>query len=1127
MSRRFLVRAAVVLVVLPPTLIALSTGPGHALQPSDGTTASVRRTEVAQEVAKPATAHLAKSDPALLNQTGATPVQVVVKLDYAPTAIYRGDVAGYPATSPRVTGRALSRGPAEQRYEERIAEIEDRFLEQVNRRVKAVTVGQRLRTVYGGLVLTVPASSAKEIAAISGVVAVQKDEVRTPLTDASPDFIGANRLYPALGGVAGAGKGVIVGVLDTGVWPEHPSFAANAVLGAPPPRADGKARACEFGDNPLTPAADPFVCNNKLIGGQAFMAGYAGIAGAPKYPNARDSEGHGTHTATTAAGAVVASASLYGVDRGPVQGVAPGAWVMAYKVCGVAGCVSSDSALAIARALEDGVSVINFSVSGGTSPATDVVELAFQDAYAAGVFVAASAGNDGPKVSTTQHLAPWVTTVAASTQRREFRSTLTVTAGSATATFGGVSVTAGAGPAPIVLAQSVPGYTEHPFCDAKAPSPTAFAGKIVACRRGVTPRVAKGRILADGGAVGMVLYNPALADVETDSHWVPTVHLADGTDFTAFLGAHPGATATFTAGRKADGAADVMAAFSSRGPGGNFIKPDITAPGVQILAGHTPTPEAAEQGPAQHYYQAVAGTSMSAPHIAGAAALLRALHPGWSPGQIKSAMMTTATAKVLKEDLKTPADPFDHGSGRVRVDVAGNPGLTFDESAERMKSIGASDAVNAVHLNQPSVNAPTMPGRVTTTRRAVNVTGQPQLYRTEATAPAGSSITVHPRTFTVAPGAAVDISITIRSGAPTAQYFGEVRLVPAGRGVPPLHLPVAFVPQQGAASLTSSCAPGSVRLLETTLCTVTAAPTGYSDVNVSLESTTNPHLSIAGASGAAMVDRRRVEKRNLVLTGAVPGTPSLEQVAGQSYAPLPADRFVQVGDEAIVAVADLPEFRFNGVTYNKLSYTTNGYVVVGAATAEDVQFEPSGISTVRPNNYLAPFWTDLTGNAPVPPTGQPPAPRPPGMAHDVVTDAAGDRWIVVEWRLYAFGSADLRTFQVRIGVNGDAHPGQDIRFSYVVAQATAPGLPYLIGAENVIGTDGAMLAPGALPTGDIRVVSTDPVPGQSVSYTVSATGVLPGPGVLTTTMNSPQVTGETVVHSAVPVTFRRGRWPLD
>ena len=535
--------------------------------------------------------------------------------------------------------------------------------------------------MYGGVSAVLPANRVADVLAIDGVAAVQQDSIRQPLTDSSPEFIGAPTIYNELGTTDNAGAGIIYGNFDTGIWPEHPSFADLGNLPAPP----GPARECNYGDNPLTPAADPFVCNNKLIGGASFIDAYDEEFGdAPYEGTARDGDGHGTHTASTSAGNIVESAEVFGVDRGPIHGIAPGAYVMEYKVCGPEGCLSSDSAAAVEQAILDGVDVINFSISGGEQPFSDPVELAFLDAYAAGVFVSTSAGNDGPGAGTVNHLAPWVTSVAASTQTREFATTLDLTAGNGdTFSVDGSSITAGAGPLPVVLAQDVAGYNptdtaaERANCANLPTSPTVFDGLIVACQRGGQARVWKGFVVHEGGGEGMVLYNPALADTETDNHWVPTIHLADGTDFVAFMTSHDDVTGAFAAGEPRDGQGDVMAAFSSRGPGGLFVKPDITAPGVQILAGASPTPLSPPNpvdggSPPGEFFQAIAGTSMSSPHIAGSAILLRALHPDWTPGQIRSAMMTTATTDVVKEDLVTPADPLDMGAGRVDLNVAGS-----------------------------------------------------------------------------------------------------------------------------------------------------------------------------------------------------------------------------------------------------------------------------------------------------------------------------------------------------------------------------------------------------------------------------------------------------------------------
>ena len=1100
MHQRKWLRSVAAAALVPPLAVVAWTSPSAA-SPSDKFTATPVPVASMETALKAPTSRLAKTDPALLGRTDDQPVAVLIKLAHDSVATYAGGVAGLAATSPAVTGRKLSGTAAERSYENYLAKQERAFEAELARRVPGAKIRQRLRTVYGGVAATVPANRIAELLKIDGVVAVQRDELRKPLTDSSSGFIGADTLDPDLGGPRNAGEGVILGVLDTGAWPEHPSFADQGNLPAPP----GPARVCDFGDNPLTPEVDVFECNNKLIGGQAFIDTYNAVIGGETYPDsARDSDGHGTHTASTAAGNVIDSAPIFGVDHGPARGVAPGAWISVYKVCGQQGCFSSDSAAAVAQAVRDGVNVINYSISGGTNPFTDPVELAFLDAYAAGVFVAASAGNSGPGASTVNHVSPWVTTVAASTQTREFSSTLTLKSGDDTLVLRGASVTQGIETeTPVVLASEAP-YND-PLCQNPAPA-GLFTGKIVVCERGVTSRASKGYNVLQGGAAGMILYNPTLADINTDNHWLPTVHLADGTELLAWLNSHSNVTATFTSVQKRNGQGDVIAAFSSRGPGGLGIKPDITAPGVQILAGHTPTPDAIEGGPKGEYFQAIAGTSMSSPHIAGAALLLKALHPDWTPGQIKSAMMTTAKTDVVKEDLATPADPFDYGSGRVDLTQAGNPGLTFDETAERMVLLG-NDSVNAVHLNLPSINAPVMPGKLTTVRTAKNVTGKTQRYKVSTTAPAKSKITVTPSSFTLPPGKSVDLKITISSTAPSQQLFGEIRLTPQGKGLPELHLPVAFVPQQGDVKLTTSCEPAEINWFGASTCTVTATNDSFGDAVVDLKSTASLNLPVTGVNGAKQTGPWTVEKKNVELPGAKPGTPSLSPGTIAGYLPLAGFGIAPtpVGDESIINY-NVPAFVYGGKTYTRVGVTTNGYLVVGGGTAEDIEWDPVPIpDPSRPNNILAPFWTDLTGEG------------AEGIRAAILTDQVND-WLVIEWQVNVWGTTSNRHFQVWIGLNGT----EDIVFAY--DPAALPALPAnqetVIGAENENGSGGEQLPPGVAPSEDLRVTSSDPVPGSSVSYTVTVTGILPGSGSLTTSMEATTVPGTTVVTAPVTVRTR-------
>ncbi|MBV1855276.1 S8 family serine peptidase [Catellatospora tritici] len=1050
---------------------------------------------------KTPSSRLAQTDPSLLGRKDSALVPVLVKLDVDALATYTGGVQGYAATSPTVTGRQLSGSAAEKRYEGYLVQREDAFVKALAK-VPGAKAGTRLRTVYGGVAAVVPANRIADLLKIPGVAAVQKDELRKPLTDASSAFIGATSLYPGLGGTRNAGKGVIIGVIDTGAWPEHPSFADQGNLGTPPAKADGTARECDFGDNPLTPASDVFACNHKLIGGGRFLDTYDVLTHDDMYPGARDSGGHGTHTASTAAGDKLASATVFGVERGPLNGVAPGAWLSVYKALGPQGGYSSDLAAAAQQAILDGVSVINYSISGGSNPYTDPVELTFLDAYAAGVFVAASAGNSGPGEATTDHVAPWVTTVAASTQTREFVSTLTLKGGADTLTLTGASITSGVGESPVVLA------SEAPYSDAlctTTPPAGLFTGKILACQRGVNARVEKGLHASEGGAAGMILFNASLADVETDNHFLPAVHLADGADFLAFLGGHTGVTASFTGGAKHNGQGDVMAAFSSRGPGGLGIKPDITAPGVQILAGNTPTPDSPEGGPAGQYFQAIAGTSMSSPHIAGAAVLLKAAHPTWTPGQIKSAMMTTAKTSVVKEDTVTPADPFDYGSGRLDLTKASNPGLTFDETPERMNTLGR-DELTAVDLNLPSINVPTLPGRIVTQRVAKNVSGKSLTYKVSTTSPTKSKITVSPSTFTLAPGKSVKLTVTISSWAETGQYFGQIKLTPTKAGQPVLHLPVAFVPQQGSVSLNSTCADTSIVKYGTTSCTVTAVNNSFGDATVDFKTTVDSDLKVTGATGATVKNGSTVELNDVTLPGAASGVPSIDPgVTPAGYLPLSLFGIAPtpVGDEDMVNF-NVPEFLFNGVSYNRVGVDSNGYLVVGGGTSEDnnccnLMEIPNA---ARPNNVLAPFWTDLDGG------------MDEGIRVASLTDGVSS-WLVFEWQVDVFGTNSNRHFQVWIGINGT----QDISFTYDPDALPAnPGQPFLVGAENDSGLGGEGLPLGTLPTEDLVVTSTDPTPGGTATYTVNLRGISTGVGLVTTEMVASTVPGTTVVNSAILVT---------
>ena len=340
---------------------------------------------------------LAKTDPSLLGKSSTKLVNVMIKYDLDATASYRGGINGLRATSPRVTGRPLAKNPAAVKAYNRYANTRIQSLNsKVRGKVPAARIGYWFQTVYGGVAARVPANSVSKLLTIPGVAAVQKDTLNHPLDD-NTQFLGATNVWPSLGGSSHAGNNVVVGVIDTGIWPEHPMLSATGV-----PAPAGGLKGCgDFATGGDTAHLGPaFSCNNKLIGAYAKTATYMASVGSngQEFCNntsgvcsPRDSEGHGTHTTTTAAGDCVASAVIYGVERGPVCGIAPGAHIEVFRVCLAQGCFGSDSVAAVGQAISDGVNVINFSISGGAQPYTDAVELAFLDATNAGISV-----NAGP-----------------------------------------------------------------------------------------------------------------------------------------------------------------------------------------------------------------------------------------------------------------------------------------------------------------------------------------------------------------------------------------------------------------------------------------------------------------------------------------------------------------------------------------------------------------------------------------------------------------------------------------------------------------------------------------------------------------------------------------------------------
>ncbi|KAG6753445.1 hypothetical protein POTOM_043513 [Populus tomentosa] len=551
-------------------------------------------------------------------------------------------------------------------------------------------------TAFHGVAAKLNEEEAERLEEADGVVAIFPETKYQLHTTRSPMFLGLEPEDSAsVWSEKLADHDVIVGVLDTGIWPESESFNDTGMTPVPP-HWKGM---CETGRG-----FQKHHCNKKIVGARVFYRGYEAVAGKingkNEYKSPRDQDGHGTHTAATVAGSPVRGANLLGYAHGTARGMAPGARIAAYKVCWAGGCFSSDILSAVDKAVADGVNVLSISLGGGVSSYyRDSLSIAAFGSMEMGVFVSCSAGNAGPEPASLTNVSPWITTVGASTMDRDFPATARLGTGR---TISGVSLYKGRRTLstrkqyPLVyMGGNSSSLDPSSLCLEGTLNPRVVAGKIVICERGISPRVQKGQVAKQAGAVGMILANTAANGEElvADCHLLPAVAVGEkeGKLIKRYALTSRNATATLAFRGTSLGIrpSPVVAAFSSRGPNLltlEILKPDIVAPGVNILAAWTGDlgPSSLPTDHRRVKFNILSGTSMSCPHVSGIAALLKARHPEWSPAAIKSALMTTAyvhdnTHNPLKDaSVATPSTPFEHGAGHINPMKAQDPGLIYD-----------------------------------------------------------------------------------------------------------------------------------------------------------------------------------------------------------------------------------------------------------------------------------------------------------------------------------------------------------------------------------------------------------------------------------------------------------------
>lgn len=781
----------------------------------------------------------------------------IVGLRSAPLAMYAGTDARYPAIPRKEDGKlALDSDPAK-RYLASLAAEQELFLSRIGSRVGRSIAPMapkfQFQHAFNGFVLQLTPAELELVAADPEVALIEGYREYQLNTDVGPGFIGAPSIWEGTAtpnGFRSRGEGIVIGVIDSGANLGSPSFTATDMEGYTHTNPLGEGNYLGW-CNPLNPNHNPArdVCNSKVIGGWDFSDNQ--ITGTNREaPGFEDENGHGSHTAATAGGNI-RMASVSGTEV-MIEGVAPRANLVIYDACYTIaagnGLCGNDATLAsINQAVADGVvDVINYSISGGAQPWLEANSQAFLAAHNAGIYISASAGNSGPAAATVAHNEPWVTTVAASTHTRvAFGNKFSFTGpGAPPAGTVDLPTRPGVNPpinntfpltnAPLIVSPNFgtpqgDGCSPYPagtfvragatgdavfasgFEDGEVAPPPAQQGAIALVRwpAGTSDcgTIARANAAAAAGARAVVFVPEAPFNLNAaGGAAVPVFVLYDFSTHQPLLSAiaadPAAAVGTIDPERVAftdPNAGDVMGDFSSRGPNAfSFLKPDVTAPGVSILAAVSRWNRATAPGvldPAlNNAVGLLQGTSMSSPHNAGAGALIKAVNRNWTPSEIKSALMTTSIQAVRKENATSPADPFDYGAGRIDLTKAARAGFVMNETGANYLAANPGTGGDPSTLNIASFQRPSCTG-ICTFNRSIRATRTGVTWTaTVEGLPAGSA-TVTPATLTpTSTTGTTSFSLAVDSAQLQANVwtFGQVVWTPSVATVPVARMPIAI-----------------------------------------------------------------------------------------------------------------------------------------------------------------------------------------------------------------------------------------------------------------------------------------------------------------------------------------------
>jgi uncharacterized repeat protein (TIGR01451 family) len=752
------------------------------------------------------------------------PATYIVHLNNVPLASYQGGIEGLTATNPEARGETkLDASSADSvAYMDYLAAERATAINATEAALgREIVVEYEYTAVLNGFATELTPAEAAKVAKLPNVRIVQRDKEFELQTDAGPAWIGAPGIWDGsmTGGLPGTmGEGIVVGVIDTGIDPWNPSFADVGDDGYDHTNPKGKYfGVCDPENTNPPPGVSPydptFPCNDKVIGAW----GYASVDGG----DPRDSDGHGSHTSSTAAGNFVNEAVVNtpaGTYTAAISGVAPHANIIMYAAC----CTGAALSAARDQVVLDGVDAVNYSIgaSGATNdPWNDTFALQWLAVRDAGIFVATSAGNAGPGDETVGSPGdlPWMTTVGASSHNRAYVNSITVDDGvNGPLTLNGQALTGGLDvPAEVVRSidfadpdNGISVEDANLCADGVFPAGT-FDGQIVVCERGVYGRVAKGQTVAAGGAGGYILAQPnefggGPGAVTSDPHVLPAVHIDYYAyqDLLTYLDNAGGAVmGTITAATKNMDAAngDIMAAFSSRGANRGFfsdlIVPKVTAPGRAIWAAY----HQGAGGDGTYTWNVIQGTSMSSPHVAGAGALMVAVHPDWTPAEIESALMTTANTAVLNDDGVNKATPFAQGAGAVKLGKAAQAGVVLDVTTDQFTGSDPRQGGDPKTLNIANMGNSSCVLECSWTRTLTSVLDTDEDWTAMLDLPEGMTGSVEPANFTLAAGGTQDVTVTVNVGGLEAEtwYFAELKLDAASETTSDAHMPIAVSPNTG------------------------------------------------------------------------------------------------------------------------------------------------------------------------------------------------------------------------------------------------------------------------------------------------------------------------------------------